>query len=143
MVVVDGPFRTPLTSAAALKAFGELIRIHAMKHVWHIVAALSIGLQLGGNQASRGEPVTIDLTQWTPPDIGTVSDDPFGQLVRYGHNLFTDTANEMGPSVSEPAKRLAGNNLVCQNCHLRAGSINDAFPRSILREPQTPIKGMA
>jgi hypothetical protein len=50
-----------------------------MKHVWPVVAALSIGLLLAGNQTSRGEQVSIDLTLWTPPDIGTVDDDPFGQ----------------------------------------------------------------
>ena len=70
-----------------------------MKHVWPVVAALSIGLLLANNQTTRGEQISIDLTQWTPPGIGTVSDDPFGQLVRYGYNLFTDTANEIGPSV--------------------------------------------
>ena len=73
-----------------------------MKQVWPVVAALSIGLLLEGNQISHGEQVSIDLTKWTPPDIGTVSDDPFSQLVRYGHNLFTDTAKEIGPSVSDP-----------------------------------------
>jgi thiosulfate dehydrogenase len=99
-----------------------------MKHVWPVVAALSIGLLLAGDQTSRGEQVSIDLTQWTPPDIGTVSDDPFGQFVRYGHNLFTDTANEIGPSVPDPAKRLAGNNLACQNCHLRGGTQPYAMP---------------
>ena len=57
----------------ALKAFGELIRINAMKNVWPVVAALSIGLLLAGNQTSLGEQIPIDLTQWTPPDIGTVS----------------------------------------------------------------------
>jgi thiosulfate dehydrogenase len=97
----------------------------AMKHVWSVVAALSAGLLLGANETSRGEQVAIDLTQWTPPDIGTVGDDPFGQLVRYGHNLFTDTANEIGPAISNPAKRLSGNNLACQNCHLRAGTQRD------------------
>ena len=78
-----------------------------MKHVWPIASVLSIGLLLAGTQTSRGEQ-TIDLTQWMLPDIRTVGDGPFGQLVRYGHSLFTDTANEIGPSVSEPAKRLAG-----------------------------------
>ena len=99
-----------------------------MKHVWPLVAALSIGLLLVGNQMCRGEQVSIDLTQWTPPDIGTVSDDPFGQLIRYGRNLFTDTANEIGPSVPDPTKRLAGNNLACQNCHLRGGTQPYAMP---------------
>src|SRR6202047_1686814 len=68
------------------------------------------------------EPIKIDLTQWTPPDIAMVGDDPFGKLVKYGHALFADTANEIGPAVSDPGMRFAGNNLACQNCHLGAGS---------------------
>ena len=53
------------------------------------------------NQLPAAELPTIDLTQWTPPDIATVGDDPFGKLVKYGHALFTDTANEIGPAVSD------------------------------------------
>ena len=99
-----------------------------MKLVWPVVATLSIGLLLAGNQTTRGEQIRIDLTQWTSPDIGTVGDDPFGKLVRYGHSLFTDTPNEIGPSVPEPARRLAGNNLACQNCHLLGGTQPYAMP---------------
>jgi thiosulfate dehydrogenase len=91
-----------------------------MKRIWLVVAALSADLLFGGNP--RAEVSTIDLTQWPPPDIGMLGDDPFGKLVKYGHELFTDTANEIGPAVSDPAKRLAGNNLACANCHLRAGT---------------------
>jgi cytochrome c len=83
-----------------------------MKRIWLVVAALSAGLLLGGNEP-RAELGTIDLTQWRPPDIGTLGDDPFGKLVKYGHKLFTDTANEIAPAVFDPAKRLAGNNLAC------------------------------
>ena len=99
-----------------------------MKRIWLVVAALNAGLLLGGHQTPRAEPGTIDLTQWTPPDIGMLGDDPFGKLVKYGHELFTDTANEIGPAVSDPAKRLAGNNLACANCHLGAGSQPYAMP---------------
>jgi thiosulfate dehydrogenase len=70
----------------------------------------------------------VDLTHWTPPDIATVPDDPFGALVKYGFALFTDTANEIGPTVSDPARRLAGNNLACQNCHLQGGKQAYAMP---------------
>ena len=52
----------------------------------------------GLNRAIAGNS-DIDLTRWTPPDITTVADDPFGILVKYGHVLFTDTANEIGPTV--------------------------------------------
>ena len=99
-----------------------------MKRIWLVVAALSAGLLFGGNQAPHAEQDTIDLSRWTPPDIGVVGDDPFSKLVKYGHKLFTDTANEVGPSVPNPAKRLAGNNLACQNCHLRAGTQPYAMP---------------
>ncbi|HXQ41146.1 MAG TPA: c-type cytochrome [Candidatus Udaeobacter sp.] len=74
------------------------------------------------------EPVTIDLTKWTPPDIASLGDDPFSNLVKYGHALFADTANEIGPTVSDPAKRFAGNNLTCESCHLQGGTQPYAMP---------------
>src|SRR5215472_8237023 len=70
----------------------------------------------------------VDLTHWTPPDIATVGDDPFGALVKYGYALFTDTANEIGPTVSDPKRRFAGNNLACKNCHLQDGARPHAMP---------------
>ena len=99
-----------------------------MKRIWFAVVALSAVLLFGGNQTSRAEQGTIDLSQWTPPDIGVVGDDPFGNLVKYGHELFTNTANEIGPAVADLSKRLAGNNLACQNCHLHAGTQPYAMP---------------
>src|SRR5215467_12833723 len=83
---------------------------------------------IGSNQISAAETVAIDLTQWAPPDISKVGEDPFGELVRYGHALFTDTPNEIGPEISDVAKRFAGNNLACQNCHLKAGTQPYAMP---------------
>src|SRR6202790_3124611 len=64
----------------------------------------------------------VNLTEWTPPDIKSVGDDAFGKLVKYGYALMTDTANQIGPMVADPAKRFSGNNLTCQNCHLKAGT---------------------
>jgi thiosulfate dehydrogenase len=98
-----------------------------MKHSWLIWLA-AIAVLMTGRDATAVESIEIDLTQWTPPDIATAPDDPFGRLVKYGHALFTDTANEIGPGVSDPARRFAGNNLVCQNCHLRAGTQPYAMP---------------
>jgi thiosulfate dehydrogenase len=72
--------------------------------------------------------VDIDLTQWTPPDIATLADDPLGRLVKYGYALFTDTANEVGPTASDSTRRFTGNNLACQNCHLQGGSQPYAMP---------------
>ncbi len=83
---------------------------------------------IAASAAAAGERGDIDLTQWTPPEIATVSDDPFGTLVKYGHALFTDTANEIGPMVEDAGKRFAGNNLTCQNCHLVGGTQPYAVP---------------
>jgi thiosulfate dehydrogenase len=70
----------------------------------------------------------VDLAALTPPDIGSVGDDPFGKLVKYGHALFVDTANQIGPTVADPAMRYAGNHLNCQSCHLQAGMQPYAMP---------------
>ena len=78
-----------------------------------------------GSLAASGE---VDLTQWTAPDIANLADDPFGTMVKYGYALFTDTANEIGPAVADPARRFAGNNLACQNCHLQGGTQPYAMP---------------
>jgi thiosulfate dehydrogenase len=99
-----------------------------MKCIWSIVATLSTSFLIAGSQPSHAETVVIDLTQWTPPDISTVGDDPFGKLVKYGHQLFTNAAKEIGPAVSDAPKRLAGNNLACGNCHLQAGTQPYAMP---------------
>jgi thiosulfate dehydrogenase len=78
--------------------------------------------------AAAPEPGVVDLTQLTPPDISTLRDEPFGKLVKYGYSLFTDTAREIGPSVQDPARRFARNNLACGNCHLNAGTQPYAMP---------------
>ena len=83
---------------------------------------------LTGDAASAAEPTTIDLTQWVAPDITRVGDDPFGQLVKYGYALFTDTADQIGPTAPETARRFAGNNLACRNCHLNGGTQPYAMP---------------
>jgi thiosulfate dehydrogenase len=99
-----------------------------MKCIWSFLALLSACLLMAISQTSRADTVVIDLTRWTPPDISTVGADPFGELVKYGHELFTNTANEIGPAVADVAKRLAGSNLACQNCHLQAGTQPYAMP---------------
>ena len=92
------------------------------------IASLSLGGLIFANQIAAAEPVVIDLMQWRPPDMAEVGDDPFAKLVKYGHALFTDTANEIGPAVPDASKRFSGNNLTCQNCHLQAGTQPYAMP---------------
>jgi thiosulfate dehydrogenase len=101
-----------------------------MKHSWLILLAVTLCAPalMAAPKRPTAWSVDIDLTQWTSPDIATVADDPFGSLVKYGYALFTDTANEIGPAVSDPARRFAGNNLTCQNCHLQGGCQPYAMP---------------
>jgi thiosulfate dehydrogenase len=99
-----------------------------MERIWLVLSMLLIDVWSGGNHAIAADPLTIDLTHWKPPDISSVGQDPFGNLVRYGHALFTNTANEIGPAVPDPAKRFAGNNLACQSCHLQGGTQSYAMP---------------
>jgi thiosulfate dehydrogenase len=79
---------------------------------------------------------TIDRT-WSPPEVGALAEDVNGKLIRRGRDLFTATYAHIGPDVADPAKRFAGNNLSCGNCHLQAGTekfglpvygLKDAFP---------------
>ena len=72
------------------------------------------------------------------PEVGALPDDDQGRLVRRGRDLLTATYAHIGPEVSDPSKRYAGNNLACGNCHLEAGTkkfglpifgLYDEFPR--------------
>ena len=65
---------------------------------------------------------------WTVPEIGTLPDDANGRQVRRGRDLITATYAHIGPEVPDPAKRFAGNNLACGNCHLNAGTVKFGIP---------------
>lgn len=101
-----------------------------MKRSRPIVLAgmVAAGLLITEGFSWGAQPVTVDLIRRAPPDIATAGDDPFGKLVKYGYALFVDTPNEIGPTVSDPDKRFAGNNLACQSCHLQAGTLPYAMP---------------
>src|ERR1700747_39392 len=89
-----------------------------------LMSALSLTVIATGaiRDAGAADVPQVDLTAWTPPQIRTVGDDPFGKLVKYGYALMVDTANQIGPAAADPAKRYSGNNLTCQSCHLQAGT---------------------
>jgi thiosulfate dehydrogenase len=55
-----------------------------------------------------------------PPPLESAPQDKYGDLVRLGHAIVTDTPNQ--------ASRYSGNKLSCRNCHLDAGRKPDATP---------------
>lgn len=67
-------------------------------------------------------------TTWQKPDIDVLPDDDWGRTVRYGRDLVSKTSSLIGPEVANPARRFAGNNLNCQNCHLEAGTREFGLP---------------
>ena len=67
-------------------------------------------------------------TIWTVPEVGALPDNDYGRLVRRGRDLVAATYAHIGPEVSDPAKRYAGNNLACGDCHLEAGTKRFGLP---------------
>src|SRR5262249_53881440 len=92
-----------------------------MKQSICLISMLSVAAAavLMGREAPAADTPQIDLAEWTAPSIGSVEDDPLGRLVKYGHALFTDTPNQIGPTAPDPAKRYSRSSLTCQNCHLK------------------------
>jgi thiosulfate dehydrogenase len=62
------------------------------------------------------------------PDESTIPDNQYGEMVRYGKELFVHTYKYIGPDVADPELRFAGNNLTCQTCHMDAGTKPFAAP---------------
>jgi thiosulfate dehydrogenase len=80
---------------------------------------LSIATIAGHAQPQTSRPAAAI---WTVPEVGALPDDDHGRLVRRGRDLVTATYAHIGPDVADAAKRYAGNNLACGNCHLQAGT---------------------
>ncbi len=83
-----------------------------------LIAALTLALPLLGGAGDN--PAVVP--PWTAPDPGKLPDDAWGRTVRLGRALIARTYAYIGPEVADPAKRWAGNNLACQNCHIGAGT---------------------
>jgi thiosulfate dehydrogenase len=80
---------------------------------------------------------------WSVPQVGALPYDAAGMLVRRGQDLVTATYAHIGPAVTDEAKRYAGNNLACSNCHLNAGTKKFGIPLWGLKDlfPQYSFEG--
>jgi thiosulfate dehydrogenase len=65
-----------------------------------------------------------ETKEWHLPDISKdLPDGNNGKQIKFGYLLATESPKWMGPQVINKDKRLyAGNNLACQNCHLKGGT---------------------
>jgi len=68
------------------------------------------------------------IKNWKAPDLATLGNDAYGDMVRYGHALTTETFAHIGPNVKNKKMRYAGNNLSCQSCHEDAATKPYAIP---------------
>lgn len=67
------------------------------------------------------------LVPWKFPDFSSIKDDEEGKIIKEGRRIFLETYKYIGPDVKDPSKRYLGNNMDCQNCHLRDGTLKDVF----------------
>lgn len=68
------------------------------------------------------------IKNWKAPDLASLGKDAYGDMVRYGHALTTETFAHIGPNVKDKKMRYAGNNLSCQSCHEDAATKPYAMP---------------
>ncbi|HEY5226663.1 MAG TPA: c-type cytochrome [Methylovirgula sp.] len=95
------------------------------------VAAYYASLPLAGSTAPVTAPVASTTSPaatkpatgaatFTPPPESAIPNNKFGDMVRLGETIFTDTQHS--------AKGFVGNNLQCANCHIDRGRLANASP---------------
>jgi len=82
------------------------------------IVGVGVGYAIWGRQPDwyRGHDV------WRQPP------GPQSDLIRYGWQLVVETPRHIGKSGVDAAKRYAGNDLACTNCHMDAGLKSFAAP---------------
>lgn len=64
-----------------------------------------------------------DITHWKPRSVETdFLADERADTIKYGYELIKNTSRWIGPLAEVESMRFAGNNLSCNNCHLKAGT---------------------
>ncbi|MDR5589806.1 c-type cytochrome [Christiangramia sp. SM2212] len=67
------------------------------------------------------DPVKVDPLK-ADYDIFQLDDSEENLHIKYGFELFINTAQYIGPENGDPEMKYSGNNLSCTNCHLNAGT---------------------
>lgn len=96
-----------------------------------LAATLTGLLSLQLHSVNAAEPQvakSIDLNQWSIPDVDSLPNDKYGQLVRYGRDLTMETHRYIGPEVKNKKMRYAGNNLACTSCHQEGATMAYGIP---------------
>ena len=97
-----------------------------------VAAVTTLTLRGPGSPPSPDEEPTAAPSAWPDYSVGgpgfVTPDLPDGGVIAYGYELVARTYGAIGPEVADPARRFAGNNLACQNCHLDVGTNRSGLP---------------
>ncbi len=115
-----------------------------------IVVVCMIALFFYMKNTSKEEYQDIEQEKLTPLsssyDTSSLDHSPRNKQIIYGYELFTNTAQHIGPKNENADRRYSGNNLACNNCHLKAGTkpysgmligVINRFPQYRGREDKT------
>lgn len=76
-------------------------------------------------QQATQTPTQTETKPWELPTA--TPEGSQAELVLYGEEVITHTAQYIGPQAENTSQRFAGNNLSCKNCHLQAGKQANAI----------------
>ena len=79
--------------------------------------AVAMAAGLGAGYVVWGWPVNY----YAGHNVTALPPGPQNDLIRYGEQLIAQTAQHIGKSAIDPAKRYAGNDLACSHCHINGG----------------------
>ena len=74
--------------------------------------------------ASASSPESATLPWKIPTSLPAGAQ---GASIQRGELLISQTAKYLGPEMSDPSKRIAGNHMACKNCHLNSGKQSNAL----------------
>jgi thiosulfate dehydrogenase len=99
-----------------------------MAPAFRFMTGLGLAIAIAVPLRAQTQAVPPQQSAWVTPDIDRLPDDAMGRAIRHGRDLVARTYALIGPEVSDPAHRFAGNNLACQSCHLEAGTKQFGLP---------------
>ncbi len=129
--MVPSAAHLPIASEAAEKGVMHPATARALGLTLRRTAATAAVAAIGATALLNGPAASTARAQgaiWTVPQIAALPDNAMGRQVRRGRDLVAATYAHIGPEVPDRAKRYAGNNLACSNCHLEAGTRKFALP---------------
>lgn len=134
-VIASSETNTVLANVKKLSAYTRILSVIILLFIAASIYLFSI-TAFDNSVPSQSKPLSVSQIKTAP-----IPDGKEGEMVRYGKELITNTANYFGPEVIDGATM--GNNLACSNCHLDAGTkpyaapyigLTGVFPQYIGRE---------